>query len=237
VTVYNSSHFGAAAYFALLAAADGFIGLSFTNADALALTYGGKRPFFGTNPICFAAPCAGEGPFCLDMATTLVSWNKILRHREAGDDLGEQWAFDENAEPTIDAVAARTLAPIGNYKGFGLAMMIDILCGILTGMPFGRDISRMYADPIEQKRLLGHFFVAIDIERFVPLQTFRARLQEMMDQVRKEPRKDESVPVMVPGDPEKIAAEWRAREGIPLSPAAHKAFVALAEEAGIELES
>lgn len=232
VTVYNSTHFGAAAYFALLAPSAGMIGLSFTHADALMLSHAGSRPLFGTNPICFAAPAHDEEPFCLDMATTLVSWNRILRHRASGAPLGEQWAFDESAEPTVDAAAARTLAPIGSYKGFGLAMMIDILCGVLTGMPFGRQISRMYADPIEQKRYLGHLFMAIDVSRFLELDEFRERLQEMMNLVRAEPPKVDSVPVMVPGDPEKKAFAERSREGIPLSAAAYGQFRALAATLG-----
>ena len=232
VTVYNSTHFGAAAYFALLAANEGLIGLSFTHADALMLSHGARRPFFGTNPICFAAPCAGEEPFCLDMATTQVSWNRILRHREGGLRLGEQWAFDGDAEPTTDAGEARTLAPIGQYKGFGLAMMIDILCGVLAGMPFGREITRMYADPIEQKRLLGHFFLALDPGRFIDERVFRERLQEMMDQVRREPPKDDAAPVMVPGDPEKKTFARRSAEGIPLSRTAYDKFAALAAEVG-----
>lgn len=232
VTVYNSTHFGAAAYFALLAANEGLIGLSFTHADSLLLTHGGRRAFFGTNPICFAAPCASEEPFCLDMATSQVSWNKIVRRRESGAPLGEGWAFDEDAEPTTDAEAARTLAPAGSYKGFGLSMMVEILCGVLTGMPAGREITRMYADPIEQKRLLGHFFMAVDVARFIDPDAFRSRLQAMMEEVRREPRKDEAVPVLVPGDPEKMTFVQRSAEGIPLSRTAYDKFVALAREAG-----
>jgi ureidoglycolate dehydrogenase (NAD+) len=233
VAVHNSSHFGAAAYFALLAANEGLLALSFTNADALMLSYGGRRGFFGTNPICFAAPCADEAPFCLDMATTLVSWNKILRHRLSGDQLGQGWAFDEEADLTMDAAAARTLAPIGLYKGFGLAMMVDVLCGVLTGMPFGREISRMYADPIEQRRLLGHFFVAIDPARFIGADAFREGMQRMMTLVRAEPPLSEGAPVMVPGDPEKGTEAVRMQHGIPLSDGAVAKFRELAAETGV----
>jgi ureidoglycolate dehydrogenase (NAD+) len=228
VAVHNSTHFGAAAFFALLAASRGFLAFSFTHADALTQSFGGTRAFFGTNPICFAAPCVDEEPFCLDMATSQVSWNKILRKRESGEPLDEGWAFDERGEPTTDASAARMLAAIGAYKGFGLAMMIDVLCGLLTGMPFGRDISRMYADPIESKRFLGHFFVAIDPARFGDAAQFRARMQEMMNRVRAEPAKDAEHPVMVAGDPEKTAFAIRSRDGIPMS----ETFLRFAEEAG-----
>jgi LDH2 family malate/lactate/ureidoglycolate dehydrogenase len=232
VAVANSTHFGAAAFFALLAAREGFLALSFTHADSLTLTHGGTRPFFGTNPVCFAAPCRDEEPFCLDMATSQVSWNKILRHRQSGEPLGDDWAFDAEARPARDAEAARMLAPIGAYKGYGLAMMVEILCGVLTGMPFGRDIVRMYADPIETKRRLGHFFMAIDPGRFLDPALFRVRLQELIDRVRAEPAADPAQPVMVPGDPEKKTFAVRTAEGVPLSPRAAEEFRALAAEIG-----
>jgi ureidoglycolate dehydrogenase (NAD+) len=99
-------------------------------------------------------------------------------------------------------------------------------------MPAGREITRMYADPIEQKRLLGHFFMALDVARFIDPEVFRSRLQAMMDDVRREPRKDESIPVMVAGDPEKMTFVQRSAEGIPLSRTAYDKFVALARETG-----
>lgn len=232
VAVSSSTHFGAAAYFALLAAREGFLAFSFTHADSLMLSYGGTRPYFGTNPICFAAPCRDEEPFCLDMATSQVSWNKILRHRQSGEPLGDGWAFDAEARPARDAEAARMLGPIGLYKGYGLAMMVEILCGVLTGMPFGRDIVRMYADPIDAKRRLGHFFMAIDPGRFLDPALFRERLQDLIDRVRAEPAADPAQPVMVPGDPEKKMFAVRSAEGIPLSPRAAEEFRALAAEVG-----
>ena len=217
VAVHNSSHFGAAAYFALMAAHQDLIGLSFTHADSLMLTYGGTRPFFGTNPICFAAPCQDEDPFCLDMATTTVTWNKVLREYSHEGSVPTDWGVDEHGNGAQDPDSMVALHPIGEYKGFGLAMMVDVLCGLLTGMPFGRDISRMYADPIETKRSLGHFFLAISVERFMPLAQFKGRMQQLMDQVRQEPPRYESIPVQVPGDPEKHAGKQRLRTGLELS--------------------
>ena len=102
VAVYNSSHFGAAAYFALLASTEDMIGLSFTHADSLMLSYNGVRPFFGTNPICFSAPAESEEPFCLDMATSLSSWNKLQRYADRGERIPVNWAYDEEASPTDD---------------------------------------------------------------------------------------------------------------------------------------
>ena len=229
VTVYNSSHFGAAACYSLLAARQGMIGLSFTHADALTLSSGGVRPYFGTNPIAFAAPVLHEEPFSLDMATSTTNWNKIRECRKKDLKVPLNWGANDQGEATADPNAMIQLFPIGDYKGFGLAMMIDILCGVLTGMPFARAISSMYKAPIEEKRFLGHFMMAIDISRFIPLAEFKQRMQQMIDSLRAEPKKDSMIAVQVPGDPEKKAHAKRSKEGIPIDREEWKEIESLAK--------
>ena len=219
VAVRNSSHFGAAAYFALMAAEQEMIGFSFTHGDSLILSAGGRRPFFGANTICFAAPCKDEEPLCVDMATSLVTWNKILQFREQGKSVPVGWGTDEQGNDTQDAERIAALHSMGGYKGFALSMMVEVLCSLLTWMSFGRHIVRMYADPLEKKRNLGHFFMAIRIDSFIPLEEFKARIHEMMHEVRAEPPKDPGIPVQVPGDPEKRTKAERSELGIPLSAA------------------
>ena len=216
VTVYNSSHFGAAAYYALEAAKQDMIGLSFTNATAHVIPYGGKRPFLGNNPVCFVAPCEGEGPFCLDMATTPTTFNKLNMFKERGEPIPAGWAADEDGRETQDPDKAKHLFPIGLYKGFGLSMMVEILCGLLTGAPLGPKISHMFGTPMSEKRLLGHFFAAIRIDCFEDLKTFKTRLKKMMDELRNEPIFDPRNPIMVPGDPEKKNYQIRSKNGIPV---------------------
>lgn len=216
VAIYNSSHFGAAAYFALQAAQKGYIAFSFTHADSLMNSYGGTRSFFGTNPICMAVPCKGEEPFCLDMATSRVTWNKILHHREMGQSIPESWAVDKDGNGNPDPNQVVSLQPIGDYKGYGLGMMVEILCGLLTGMPFGHQISSMYKAPIEEKRYLGHFVMVWRLDCFGDAGFLAERMKQMMDEVRAEPAADKNQPVMVPGDPEKIAAKERTETGIPI---------------------
>ena len=235
VSVYHSSHFGAAAYFSLMAANQNMIGLSFTHSDSLMLSYNGMRSFFGTNPICFAAPVAGEEPFCLDMATSLTNWNKILRSRLAGRIIPPDWGCDASGRSTTDAQRVKALFPIGGYKGFGLAMMVEIFSGVLSGMPIGRDICSMYKDSLKRKRLLGHFFMAIDIRRFVSPPVFKKRMKFLMANVRREPAKDRRHPVMVPGDPEKKTAKLRLKNGIPVSKNAFDQFKLIAREIGFPL--
>jgi len=235
IAIFNSTHFGAAAYFSLLAANKGMIGLSFTHADSLMLSYNGTRPFFGTNPICFTAPCDGEDPFCLDMATTQVNWNKIIEYRDNKKTMPHDWGVDINGLETIDPEKVAFLLSIGKYKGFGLAMMIEILCSILTGMPHGRNITQMYSDSLEKKRLLGHFFMAINIDCFENIGVFKKRLKKLMDEVRHEPSFNPNIPVKVPGDPEKEMYRIRVKKGIPIDDVTMQAFHEIANEINFDL--
>lgn len=216
VGVKDSSHFGAAAYFGLLAARKNMLGFAFTNADALVKAHGAKQAFFGTNPICFTAPLANEEPFCLDMATSGVSWNKILNYRRRGDRLPDGWAFDAHGQPAADPQLAKSLNPSGGYKGYGLGMMVDVLCALLVGGMPGKDLLPMYTSPIETRRRISHFFMALNISKFIPVDAFRANLQEVVDRLRKLEPVDSNVPVMVAGDPEKKMERVRLRAGIPM---------------------
>jgi len=230
VSVYNSSHFGAAFYYAQMAAAVNMIGLSFTHADSLLLSYGSKRPYFGTNPICFVAPCAGEPPFCLDTSTSVVSWNKILQYRQTNKRLPKGFGANKNGKEILNPKLVTSVFPIGGYKGFGLAMMVDILCGILSSMPFGHDITSMYVHPIHKRRFLGHFLMAIDIARFQKVSTFKRRLKTMMTQVRREPKTNRKQSVLVAGDPEKMNYKVRIKKGIPVDEDLMANFHSIADE-------
>lgn len=228
VSVRHSSHFGAAAYFALRAASRGFIGLAFTNADSLVKAFNARKAVFGTNPICFTAPLQNEGPLCLDMATSVVSWNKVRVRHASGLQLLPDWAYDGEGKPTTDPAAARSLSPAGGYKGYGLGMMVEILCGLLAGGPIGTEILTMYGAPIEARRSISHFLMAIDIGRFVDLDTFRSRIQSLVDQIRSMPAVADSV--MVPGDPEKRSFVERSAAGIPVPAAVFESLCEVSQD-------
>jgi ureidoglycolate dehydrogenase (NAD+) len=215
VAVKNSSHFGAASYFGLHAAGTGCIGLAFTNADALIKAHGSSETFTGTNPICFTAPIEGEEPFCLDMATSLVAWGKVLNRRAAGQQIPDTWACDAAGQPVTDPNAARSLQPSGGYKGFGLSLVVDILCAVLSGSQISKDLLPMY-QKIEVRRKISHFFMALDVARFCSLADFGQRMKDFVERTRSLPPLDASVPVMVPGDPEKNTFKARVESGIPI---------------------
>ena len=236
VAVYNSTHFGAAAYYSLEIAKHDMIGMSFTHADALMRSHGGKKPFLGTNPISFAAPCEGEEPFCLDMATSMITFNKVKQLRQAKTLAPAGAGADASGVETTDPNQITMLLPSGGYKGFGLSMMVEILCSMLTGMPYGPYLSKMFAAPINEKRFLAHFITAIRIDCFQDKKVFKNRLSMMMNEIRKGSALDVNTPVQVAGDPEKKTALHRTRHGITLDDAEYASLKAAGKEYGIELE-
>lgn len=213
--ISNSSHFGAAAVYTLMAARENMIGISLTNVDALVLPFGAKEPFLGTNPISFAAPCEGEEPFCLDMATSVISWNKLLQCRMTDTPLEPGWAADKHGKMCTDPHIAQAILPIGGYKGYGLGLVIEVLCSLLTNMPYGRHVPRMF--PLtEEKRTLGHFLMAIDVAKFQEVSVFKTRMRKLVGELRSLTPAEGFDRVRVANDPEKEAYLKRSVEGIPV---------------------
>lgn len=234
VAVRNSSHCGAMAYYALEACREDMIGLACTHASPKVRTPNANRPFIGTNPLCFTAPMLTEGPFCFDAAPTPLTSHKVKHHRETGEPLPPGCAADGQGVETTDPQRAEQLLPIGDYKGFGLSMMVDVLCGLLTGMPAGKNVSQMYGPDPSERRYLGQCYGAIRIDCFEEPARFKQRLQSYADQLRSEPRARADVAVQVPGDPEKAHEADRTKHGIPFSPRELDRFAALAGRLGLE---
>ncbi len=233
VAVTDSTHCGAAAYYGLMAAENDMIGLFFTHASPHMLYPGAKVPTLGPNPICFTAPMKGEEPYCLDMSTTVVTFNRLNIVREEGGTVEPNWGADEDGVPTTDPRRIAHLFPIGGYKGYGLGMMIDILSGLLSGMPVGPDVSRMYGNPLSEKRRLGHFCVAINIAAFEDIAIFKRRLSDYCKTLREQGMGDADTRAKVPGDPEKEMKVQRLREGIPVPTSLLQELFRLGEEAGV----
>ena len=216
ISVLNSSHPGAMASFALEAAKKGFCCFSFTHADSLLQSYGGKKAFFGTNPICFAAPRKDEEPFCVDMAPTYIPWNKILESKEKNLMLNDDVAVDKEGNITNNPFEANTLLGIGNYKGFALAAMVEILCATLSGMPFGPHIPSMYGSSIKNKRHLGQFYIIFKNDVNIDSKAFMEALKKMSEEVRAQTPKNSKDRVLMPNDPQINFSEERVKNGIPV---------------------
>lgn len=235
VAVTNSSHPGAMASMALKAARMGYIAFAFTHADSLLLSYNGKRPYFGTNPICMAVPRIEQEPYCLDMATTMISWNKLLNFRANNLPLSNNLAADSEGIMTTDPEHAVSLYPIGSYKGYGLASMVEILCGVFTGMAFGRGISSMYKASMDKPRKLGQFYIVLRTDGCLDQEVFAERMQRLSDEIRQEPAQL-GQKVMLPNDPEIAVMKERMKNGIPLDESTYLALKMLSGEFDVSLQ-
>jgi ureidoglycolate dehydrogenase (NAD+) len=215
VSVKNSNHFGAAWYFTNMVTNQGMLGFAFTNTEALANAFNSKNIFFGTNPFCFSAPMKNENPFCLDMATTTIPWNKVKNYKRQNKQLQEGWAFNQEGIITTNPYEATSLTNIGGYKGFGLSMVIEILCSGLTAGPMSCEIAPLHDISIKHDRKISHFFMALDISKFVSIDWFQNYITNMAVQIRNLPKSgDENV--MIAGDKEKKEHTIRSIQGIPM---------------------
>jgi len=216
VGVGDSSHCGAVGLYARDAAREGLIGMAFTHSDKIAAPHGGHLPFLGTNPIAMAFPRSGAEPVCLDMATTPIPWNRVMNARREGHTLPEDVAVDANGAPTTDAHAAAALRPLGGleygHKGYGLALVVELLCGPLNGNLWGPQIGPMYAE-LTRPRRIGAFFIAIDPARFAGGATFAASIELIARALTAQPGQ-----VLMPGDPELAEERRRRAVGVPIEP-------------------
>jgi ureidoglycolate dehydrogenase (NAD+) len=179
VGVRQISHSGALSYFVRQAASKNMIGLSFCQADPMAVPYGGAEPYYGTNPIAFAAPGQDNTMITFDMATTEKAWGKILQARSKNEEIPIGWAVDNEGKPTTDPFQVSGLSSIAGPKGFGLAMMVDILSGVLLGLPFGNRVSALYGN-LTEGRNLGQMHFVINPEVFTDLDTFKQNISQTM---------------------------------------------------------
>lgn len=184
VSVSNSNHFGAASSYSIPTAKKGFLAFSFSNSDALVSPAHGIGRKLGTNPICFAAPLLGDELFCLDMATSQVSFSFIKQCISSQIPLGRGWAMDERGDDASVSSEFASLQPLGGYKGQGLAMMVTILSAILSGMPIDDQLSHLYEPPYDSGRKIGHFFIVIKIEAFIDLKSFKQQCAHFCLQMR-----------------------------------------------------
>jgi ureidoglycolate dehydrogenase (NAD+) len=215
VSARNSSHCGACAYFVELAVREGMLGVALTHTDSIMVPPGMRSIFLGSNPIAFGAPGGKEPPVIIDMSTTHAAWGKVLVARQEGKPIPPDWGVDSRGRPTTDANEVVGLAPTGGHKGYALALMIEILCAHLAGVPFGRHVTKMYGE-LEKPRNLGHFMLALDVARFAEPALFRSQIDSLLKEIRSEEPTEPSRPPLAPGDPERLSAARRARDGIPL---------------------
>lgn len=225
--VRNASHAGMIGYYAEQAARAGMVGMCFAvgpRSVASMAPWGGTGPVFGTNPLAMGVPAGALPSPVADMATSQVARGKIMVARAEGQAIPPGWAFDALGNPTTDANAAMagTMYPLGGHKGYALAVMVDLLCGVLSGdadypVPGGWD----------------KVFLAIDVSFFQPVDQARARVDALARLIKENPHRDGVEEIFLPNERE-VRSRARAREeGVPVGAAIYGRLVALAREAGI----
>jgi LDH2 family malate/lactate/ureidoglycolate dehydrogenase len=233
VTVRNSRHYGMSAYYAMLALPHDMIGIAMTNASRQVVPTFGRDARYGTNPICFAVPAMNERPFVLDMATNTAAAGKLELAVRLGKSIPTGWALNEKAEPTTDprvAQQARRLLPLGgtrekgSHKGYGLGILVEILCGVLTGT-----ITALNAN--QEPR--GHFFGAINPEAFRPAAEFKQDMDRLIRELKSTPPVEGESRVYVAGEIEFETAEERAERGIPLHSSVLRGLRDVSEQLGV----
>jgi LDH2 family malate/lactate/ureidoglycolate dehydrogenase len=236
VGVRNSRHFGMSAYYAMRALPHDMIGIAMTNASRQVVPTYGREARFGTNPVCFAAPALGQLPFVLDMATTTAAAGKLELAARLGNSIPSGWALNEDSEPTRNpraAQKARRLLPLGgtreggSHKGYGLAIMVEILCGVLTGTVTA-------LNPNQDPR--GHFFGAIAIEAFRPVREFKNDMDRLIRELKSTPPAKGQERVYVAGEIEFETEKERTAKGIPLIESVLAGLKAVAEQLSVRFD-
>lgn len=238
-TVRRSNHFGIAGSYAMMAAERGLGGMAMTNASRLVVPTFAKGPMLGTNPIAFAVPTGSGRPFVLDMSTSTVAWGKIEIARRAGLPIPDGWGVDKEGQATTDPQSVKGLTPLGGdrvtsgHKGYGLGMMVEVLCAVLAGSSWSYDIGR--TTTLSYQAGIGHTFLAWRIDAFRDPVEFAGQLDSIIAEVRAAPVAGDvpSDRVMVPGDPEAEAEIENTRLGMPIRPEVLAELTKMANGIGI----
>lgn len=216
VSVRHSNHFGTAAYYTQMIARRGMVGIASTNAFPHVAPYGSYKGYLGTNPISFSVPTASGKPMALDMSTSIVARGKIAVAAQKGESIPLGWALDADGKPTTDAVAATqgVLLPIAGPKGYGLSLFIEILSGVLSGAKYGAQLGKPASEGESRATDVGHFFIIIDIARFMTLEEFNERIEVLISDIKSMPKVEGVSEIFMPGEIEQRKVDSNIREGL-----------------------
>jgi LDH2 family malate/lactate/ureidoglycolate dehydrogenase len=233
--IRNTNNVGLLALYSLMAAREGLIGICACNGAASMAPWGGADPFFGTNPFSIAAPGGAGSPIVLDMSTTVVARGKIRRAARLKERIPLGWALDASGVPTDDPEAAirGTLVPVGDHKGYGMAFFIDLICGLLSGSSYARAV-RTFHQP-EGPTGVGVMTMAIDINRFMPLDHFSKLIDEHIRTIRGSTKAEGNSRIYLPGEIEAEREDLNKIRGVAVDPPVVKAIDGLLGKRGLSI--
>lgn len=233
-TAMNGTHWGVASFYARLAARENLIALVSCNADAAVVPAGGARPMLGTNPLCVAIPAGTHEPLMLDMATSVAARGKVVQAMKEGRSIPADWSVDKDGNPTTDPAKALEgyMLPFGGYKGYGIGLIIDILCSCLGGSLNSRTCHSFWYD-FEQPQNVGYFMCLIDVSAFLPPELFLSKVDEVLEDMKKTPTAPGVQEVLIPGEPEFRNTLKHRAEGITLADSLVEELKALGARYGV----
>ncbi len=237
VGVKNSNHFGTGAFYALRGLKEDLVTIVMSNASQTMPPTGGIKPFIGTNPLAVGIPCGECEPFLLDMATSVVARGKIIVAAQKGEAIPHGWAIDKNGKSTTNAEEALkgSVLPLGGPKGYGISMFIDIFSGVLTGAGFGKYVNNMYEN-WKAPQNVGHFFITIDVNKFMDIKTFKHRMDLYIRDIKTEPKAEDVEEIFIPGEMESRRSEQRKKNGINLSQNVQRELTNIGMKYGVSLK-
>ncbi|HNW61183.1 MAG TPA: Ldh family oxidoreductase [bacterium] len=249
VTVRNSNHYGIAGYYSQMMLQAGLLGISMTNSAPLVVPTFGREMIIGTNPIALAAPALRNRPFFLDMATAVVPRGKLEVYERKEMPIPEGWAVDATGKVTTSAAevlrnmtsrAGGGILPLGGegerfsgYKGYGMAVLVDILCGILSGGAYGDMVDSKGPHGENQPANVAHFFLALNIENFVEMEIFQEKMDDLIDRLKASARAEGAQRIFIHGEKEYELYEKHRKEGVPLEEKVYEILKAIGGQRGV----
>lgn len=216
----RSNHFGPVAPYNFIAAQSGFASIIGSNATTTIAPWGGREARLGNSPLGFGIPHPGGDPVILDMAMSVVARAKIRNAAKAGAQIPDTWATDRNGRATTDPNAALSgfLLPMGGHKGYGLALIVDLLAGVLSGAAYLSHV-KSWVDAPEAPQDLGHFFLVIDTRGLGAAAALADRMKDFAEILHTTPPVDPAAPVLLPGEIEMRNLHRHRRDGVAIDAA------------------
>jgi LDH2 family malate/lactate/ureidoglycolate dehydrogenase len=217
VGIINSNHCGATSLYARMALAHDMIGIAMSNVAPNMVMTGGSRPITGNNPVAVAVPTFGDFPFVLDISLSAVAGGKLLVAAKNGEQIPPDWATDSEGRPTTDPQAGFDgfLLPLGGHKGFGLSLLVDILCGVITGGSFQHQLKSMYRYPNDPSNT-AHLMIVINPLALISKNQLHERMDAFGKTIKESPMWDSDSEMLLPGELEYRKEQERRETGIPI---------------------
>jgi LDH2 family malate/lactate/ureidoglycolate dehydrogenase len=234
VFVNNSNHFGTAAYFCQQACRSNMALIAMTNSPPAIAPWGGKKAFFGTNPIAFGFPAREDPPVLIDMSSSVVARGKIILADKVGKQIPQGWAIDEEGVETTDPASALrgAVLPLGGAKGYALALAIEIITGVLSSAAYGPNVNNLYKDG-DSPANVGHCFILLNIAKWMAIDHYFAIIEQFIQDVKAVPKSKDTDEIFYPGERRYNKFKERSNQGLHIALEVVTELKLLGEELGI----